>query len=72
MDSPNRTPSDRNGTGCPPVAEVVLDGPGVAYPLNAIPPAVMMRRDVVVAGGLGFALGVGVALGILYLCNQKR
>lgn len=72
---PNRNNPTRNGTGCPPVVEVVDDTTppvGVAYPLHAISPAVMMRRDVVVAGGVGFLAGAALVLAVLYFCNQKR
>ncbi len=63
------------GTSCPPVFDADTGQPvvtGEAFPLGRVPGPVMMRRDVVVAGALGVAVGVGIALTVLYLCNNKK
>lgn len=67
----------RPGTSCPPVFDATTGAPiadttGNAFPIDRVPPAVMMRRDVVVAGGIGFVLGVSLALGVLHMCSERK
>ncbi len=63
------------GTACPPVFDADTGAPvatGDAFPIGRPPGPIMMRRDVVVAAGMGVVVGVGLALTVLYLCNRKK
>ncbi len=55
----------------PPEAPVGSSEPsGIAFPMPRPPQGMMMRRDVVVAGAIGLAAGVGLTLYVLWVCRK--